>query len=140
VRDGWYHTGDAFRRDAQGSYYIHGRLDDMFISGGENIMPLEVEQVLLGHPKVLDAAVIGTPDPRWGNVVTAFLEVREPTASEEIDQHCRTSSLDDFKRPRRIVFLDAIPRNPSGKIIRSELRGLYEQGLAGNTLAESATA
>ena len=88
----------------------------------------------------VDAAVIGTPDPRWGNVVTAFLEVREPTASEEIDQHCRTSSLDDFKRPRRIVFLDAIPRNPSGKIIRSELRGLYEQGLAGNTLAESATA
>jgi 2-furoate---CoA ligase len=130
VRDGWYHTGDAFERDAEGNYYIRGRLDDMFISGGENIMPLEVEQVLLGHPSVLDAAVIGTPDPRWGNVVTAYLEVGEPMTPEQVDAYCRNSPLDDFKRPRRIIFLDAIPRNPSGKIVRSELRALYQERVA----------
>ena len=140
VRNGWYHTGDAFERDAQGNYYIHGRLDDMFISGGENIMPLEVEQVLLSHPAVLDAAVVGTPDPRWGNVVTAFLQVGQSLTAQEVDEYCRNSSLEDFKRPRRIVFLEAIPRNPSGKIVRSELRALYRETLAAADAARPAMA
>jgi len=99
-----------------------------------------VEQVLLSHPAVLDAAVLGTPDPRWGNVVTAYLQVSEPLAPEDVDEYCRKSSLDDFKRPRRMVFLDSIPRNPSGKIVRSELRELYQRSSAGDDVVRPAMA
>lgn len=139
VRNGWYHTGDVFQQDGDGSYFIHGRLDDMFISGGENIMPLEIEQLLLAHPAVADAAVVGTPDARWGKVVTAYLVAKQPLSSQQVDEYCRGSSLEDFKRPRRIVFVDTIPRNPSGKIVRGELLELLEQStaLAGSVDAET---
>jgi len=123
IRDGWYYTGDAFYRDEDGAYHITGRLDDMFISGGENIQPVEVEQVLAAHPGIADVAVIGTPHERWGEAVTAIVVRADPALTEEeIDTFCRGSDLDDFKRPRRVVFVEAIERNPSGKIVRKELR------------------
>jgi 2-furoate---CoA ligase len=123
VRDGWYHTGDMFRRESDGSFRISGRLDDMFISGAENIHPAEVEQVLSGHPGIADVAVIGTPDERWGEVVTALVvRAHDRLTAEEIDRFCRQSALADFKRPRRILFVEAIERNASGKIVRREIR------------------
>jgi 2-furoate---CoA ligase len=126
VRDGWYYTGDAFHRDEHGSFYITGRLDDMFISGAENIQPVEIEQVVSAHPGVADVAVIGTPHERWGEAVTALVVRRDPELThEEIDRHCRASELADFKRPRRVLFVDVIERNPSGKIVRKELRARY---------------
>jgi 2-furoate---CoA ligase len=128
IRDGWFYTGDAFYRDADGAYHITGRLDDMFISGGENIQPVEVEQVLSTHPDVLDVAVIGTPHPRWGEAVTALVVPRSSgLQADDIDEFCRTSDLDDFKRPRRIVFVTEIERNPSGKLVRKELRDRYSE-------------
>src|SRR5690606_23004901 len=90
VRDGWVYTGDAFHRDEHGNYYIGGRLDDMIITGAENVQPAEVERVLSDHPGVDDVAVIGIPDPRWGQVVTAFVVRRDPKLTEkDIDRHCR---------------------------------------------------
>jgi 2-furoate---CoA ligase len=126
VRDGWYYTGDAFRADDRGNYSIAGRLDDMFISGGENIQPAEIEQILSAHPSIVDIAVIGTPDERWGQVVTALVVCPDADLTEEqIEEYCRASPLADFKRPRRVVFVDAIERNPSGKVVRSVLRDRY---------------
>jgi 2-furoate---CoA ligase len=125
VRNGWYYTGDGFIRDEENNYFITGRLDDMFICGGENIQPAEVEQVLLRHSAVLDAAVIGTPDPRWGKVVTAFIVRGDPAVSpEDLDQYLLQSALENFKRPRRFIFVEEIPRNPSGKIVRANLAQL----------------
>jgi 2-furoate---CoA ligase len=135
VEDGWFHTGDAFWRDEQGSYYFTGRLDDMFISGGENIQPAEVESILCGHPGIRDVAILGTPDPKWGQVVTAFIALADPDLTDvAIDEYCRRSPLDDFKRPRKFIFLDDIPRNPSGKIVRPELRSLASAGQAAQDL------
>lgn len=126
IRDGWYHTGDAFFRDERNVYYITGRLDDMFISGGENIQPVEVEQTLSSHPGIADVAVIGTPHERWGEAVTALVVRRDLALTEtEIDAFCRRSDLDDFKRPRRVIFVEEIQRNPSGKIVRKELWEKY---------------
>jgi 2-furoate---CoA ligase len=126
IRDGWYATGDAFYRDEDDTYHITGRLDDLFISGAENIQPVEVEQCLAAHPGVADVAVIGTPHERWGEAVTALVVRRDPELThEEIDRYCRASDLEDFKRPRRVLFVDAIERNPSGKIVRKELRDRY---------------
>ncbi|MGO4384726.1 class I adenylate-forming enzyme family protein [Specibacter sp. RAF43] len=132
VEAGWFHTGDAFWRDEDGSYYFKGRLDDMFVSGGENIQPAEVENMLNGHPGISEVAVIGTPDPKWGQVVTAFIVLADRTLTETaIDAYARQSTLDDFKRPRKFVFLDEIPRNPSGKIVRPELKSIFYSGQAG---------
>lgn len=126
IRNGWYYTGDAFVRDADGDFFINGRVDDVFISGAENIQPLEVEIALSGHPGIADVAVIGTPHELWGEAVTAIVAKRDPALTEEdIDLFCRTSALDDFKRPRRVFFVDEIPRNPSGKVVRKELRAQY---------------
>lgn len=130
VHDGWYRTGDMFYRDEEGNYFMTGRLDDMFISGGENVQPAEVEAVVREHPGVADVAVVGTPDPQWGQVVTAFIVREDPMLSpSELDAHCRRSALADFKRPRRVIFLDEIPRNPSGKIVRKEVQDLYRPEL-----------
>ncbi|MQA77198.1 MAG: AMP-binding protein [Streptosporangiales bacterium] len=128
---GWFRTGDAFHRDEDGNHFMTGRLDDMFISGGENIQPAEVEATLLAHAGINDVAVVGTPEPRWGQVVTAFVVRADPALSAEaIDAHCLGSALADFKRPRRVVFLDRIPRNPSGKIVRKQVQELYRPELA----------
>lgn len=122
-RDDWYYTGDAFTFDGEGNYFAHGRLDDMFISGGENVQPVEIEALLASCPGILDVAVIGTPDPRWGETVTALVVRAVNRVSETgIDRFCRESDLADFKRPRRVLFVDEIERDPSGKIARQALR------------------
>ncbi len=123
IRDGWLLTGDLFSRDAKGFYTFRGRVDDMIISGGENIYPREVEEVLYRCPGVQEAAVVGLPDAHWGSVVAAFIVPAAPgLTAEAVDAFCRASpDLADFKRPRRIAFLDALPTNPSGKVLKREL-------------------
>jgi fatty-acyl-CoA synthase len=124
VRGGWLFTRDLGSRDADGFYTIRGRLDDLIISGGENIYPREVEAALQEHPAILQAAVTGSPDPRWGEVVTAFIVRRDPGLTEEaVMAFCRQSrNLAPFKRPRIVRFVEALPSNPSGKIVVPELR------------------
>jgi 2-furoate---CoA ligase len=120
--DGWYRTGDLGRLDADGDLWVVGRADDMVISGGENIHPTEVEDVLAAHPAVVEAAVIGTADERLGQRVTAFVVSREPLDPDALDRWCRRSALADFKRPRRYRFVEALPKSPSGKLLRRLLR------------------
>jgi 2-furoate---CoA ligase len=120
IRDGWYHTGDVGRLDEDGDLWVEGRLDDMIISGGENVHPLEVEDVLTRHPGVREAAVVGLPDDRLGQRVTAFV-VGEASA-DELDAHCLGSELARFKRPREYRFVAQLPKSASGKILRRVLR------------------
>ena len=130
LRGGWLHTRDLASQDGDGFYTIRGRLDDLIVSGGENIYPREVEAALHEHPGVLQAAVIGTPDPTWGEVVTAFIVRRDPQLTEEaVMAFCRASrSLAPFKRPRVVRFVEALPSNPSGKIVVPELRRWAGEG------------
>ncbi|HVF65966.1 MAG TPA: long-chain-fatty-acid--CoA ligase [Casimicrobiaceae bacterium] len=123
LKHGWIYTGDLMSQDAEGFFHFHGRADDMIVSGGENIYPREVEEVLYRCPGVKDAAVIGVPDARWGALVTAYV-VRsdESLTTEAIGAFCRASGdLAAFKRPRRVVFVDELPVNPSGKVLKREL-------------------
>jgi fatty-acyl-CoA synthase len=120
---GWFHTGDVGMRDADGYLFIVDRLKDLIISGGENIAGSEVERVLYEHPAVLEAAVVGRPDARWGEVPVAYVALR-PDADATADQlieHCR-GQLARFKVPTAVTFVDALPRNPSGKVLKRELR------------------
>ncbi len=121
LRDGWYFTGDTGYFDADGDLFVTGRVDDMIITGGENVSPVEVESCLSLHPAVAEVAVVGLPDERWGKVVAAFVTVAAPVTAAELDAHCRISGLADFKRPRRILFIDAIPKSPVGKLLRRML-------------------
>ena len=120
IREGWYHTGDTGHLDGDGDLWIDGRADDMIVSGGENVHPLEVEDVLARHPGVREVAVIGAPDDRWGQRVVAVV-VGDATA-EELDAHCLASPLARFKRPREYRHVEALPRSASGKILRRVLR------------------
>jgi fatty-acyl-CoA synthase len=124
-RDGLFSVGDLARRDADGYYYLESRTHDMVISGGTNIYPREIEDHLLTHPAILDAAVIGVPDPEWGETLRAFIVVREGHAvsADEVIAYCR-AGLADFKRPREVRFVAELPRNPTGKILKRELRDL----------------
>jgi len=131
LRDGWYLTGDTGYRDARGDLYVTGRVDDMIVSGGENISPVEIESVLSLHAAVDEVAVVGLPDARWGQQVTAFVTCRAPVTPQALDAHCCASELLNFKRPRQYIFVRAIPKSPVGKILRRKLlAGEYE--LAGN--------
>lgn len=121
IRDGWYFTGDSGFFDAEGDLFVTGRVDDMIITGGENVSPVEVESCLSMHPKVAEAAVVGLPDERWGRIVTAFVRRSGDVSAEELDAHCRASSLANFKRPRRIVFVQSLPKSPVGKLLRRVL-------------------
>jgi 2-furoate---CoA ligase len=129
LRDGWYFTGDMGWIDADGDLWVAGRVDDMIISGGENIHPVEIEDVLARHAGVKDVAVIGEPDEKWGERVVAFVVPGEVVTAEELDRHCRESGdLASFKRPRRFVFVGEIPKTASGKILRRLLRdGRYTE-------------
>jgi fatty-acyl-CoA synthase len=120
---GWFHTGDIGVRDDDGYLYIVDRLKDMIVSGGENIAGSEVERVLYEHDAVLEAAVVGRPDDRWGEVPVAFVVLRPNTTAtaDELVEHCRLQ-LARYKVPKEILFLDALPRNPSGKVLKRELR------------------
>jgi 2-furoate---CoA ligase len=122
IRDGWYYPGDTARVDEEGDLWIVGRLDDMIISGGENIHPVEVEDALSDHPAVAEAAVIGADDERWGQRVVAYVVLDGDATEDDLDAHCRASALADFKRPREYRFLDALPKTSAGKILRRELR------------------
>ncbi len=124
VRQGWYYTGDVGYWDDDGDLWVYGRVDDMLISGGENIHPLEVEDVLSLHPGVAEVAVVGRPDDRWGQVVTAFIVPRDPSlTSEALDRYCQDATrLARFKRPRQYIFVKDIPKSPVGKILRRVLR------------------
>jgi fatty-acyl-CoA synthase len=125
-------TGDLFSRDEEGFYTFRGRSGDMIVSGGENIYPREIEDILYRCPGVQEAVVVGLPDPKWGSVVTAFIVKGSPElTTESIDRHCRDSQdLAPFKRPRRIVFVSELPVNPSGKVLRRELVARYSQEAA----------
>jgi acyl-CoA synthetase (AMP-forming)/AMP-acid ligase II len=120
---GWFHTGDIGIRDEDGYLYIVDRLKDMILSGGENIAGSEVERVLYEHGAVLEVAVVGRPDERWGEVPVAFVVLRSDASAtaDELTEHCRTQ-LARFKVPKDVRFLDALPRNPSGKVLKRELR------------------
>lgn len=120
-RDGWLLTGDIAERDEEGNYRIRGRLKDMVVSGGENVYPAEIESVLHEHPAVDDAAVIGVPDERWGEVCAAFVVVRAPVGEDELREHCR-ARLARFKVPKSFHVVAELPRNSMGKIQKSELR------------------
>jgi fatty-acyl-CoA synthase len=120
---GWFHTGDIGVRDEDGYLFIVDRLKDMIVSGGENIASSEVERVLYEHQSVLEAAVVGRPDDRWGEVPVAFVVLREGTTvtTGELLEHCR-ARLARYKVPKETMFLDALPRNPSGKVLKRQLR------------------
>ena len=124
LRDGWYFTGDMGWLDAEGELCVAGRVDDMIISGGENIHPVEIEEVLARHPEVRDVAVVGEPDARLGERAVAFVVPRTSgLTSQALDAFCRAApDLASFKRPRRVVFVRDIPKTASGKILRRLLR------------------
>ena len=123
VRDGWLHTGDIGRMDADGNLYIVDRKKDMIIRGGLNVYPRDVEEVLFEHPAVAEAAVIGRPDPRYGEEVIAFVVLRrDATATaDEILAFCR-ERLAKYKAPKEVHFLDSLPKSGVGKVVRRELR------------------
>jgi acyl-CoA synthetase (AMP-forming)/AMP-acid ligase II len=125
LRGGWLHTGDMARQDEEGFIYIVDRKKDVVITGGENIFPVEVEDILRRHPKVYDAGVIGIPDERLGEIVAAVIDPKPGTTltEEDINQFCE-ENLPRYKRPRRIIF-DKVPRNPTGKIEKPKLREKY---------------
>jgi 2-furoate---CoA ligase len=127
LRDGWYFTGDTGYFDADGDLYVTGRVDDMIITGGENVSPVEIESCLSLHPAVSEVAVVGLPDARWGKIVAAFIKRRAAVEHAALDAFCRTSGLANFKRPRRYLFVEAIPKSPVGKLLRRKLvAGDYE--------------
>ncbi|MGH6871628.1 MAG: long-chain-fatty-acid--CoA ligase [Rhizomicrobium sp.] len=129
IRDAWFHTGDAGFFDEEGYLYIHDRVKDMIVSGGENIYPAEVENALFGHPGVADAAVIGVPDERWGEAVKAIVVKKEGASPSpaEIIAWAR-GRIAGYKLPKSVDFAETIPRNPSGKVLRRELRKPYWEG------------
>jgi len=120
---GWFHTGDIGIKHDDGYLYIVDRLKDMIVSGGENIASSEVERVLYEHDSVLEAAVVGRPDDRWGEVPVAYvvLKAGAATSPDELIEHCR-KQLARFKVPKDVVIIDALPRNPSGKVLKRDLR------------------
>lgn len=123
ISDGWFHTGDMVYIDDEGYYFIVDRKKDMFISGGENIYPAEIEHIIFEHPAVLECAVIGVPDDHWGEVGQALVVVRPDCRLSETEllDHCR-ARLARYKVPKSVVFVDMLPRTPSGKVFKPELR------------------
>ena len=125
VVDGWLRTKDLAERDDEGFYRIAGRLGELVISGGENVYPAEIEDVLQTHPDIVEAAVVGVPDERWGEVCAAFVVVREGASAdgEDIRDHCR-ERLARFKVPRTVTFVEELPRSSLGKVRKDELRAV----------------
>ena len=131
LRDGWFHTGDIARRDAQGYFTIEDRKKNMIVSGGENIYPAEIERVLLAHPAVAEAAVIGIPDPRWQEVPFAFVVSRAgaEASADGLRAHLQTQ-LARFKLPRDFAFVDELPRNALGKVQHFRLKQAWRARLS----------
>lgn len=129
LRDGWLYSGDVATLDADGYIYIVDRKADLIISGGENIYPREIEEVIYTHPAVLEAAVIGIPDDKWGEAVKAFVSLKQgATANEtEIIDFCK-QNLASYKKPKSVEFLGELPKNGSGKLLKTVLREKYWSG------------
>jgi fatty-acyl-CoA synthase len=123
TNDGWFRTGDLGRRDADGFVTLVDRKKDMFISGGENVYPAEVENVLLRHPQVAEAAVVGVADAKWGEVGRAFVVAATPCTEASLAEHCG-AHLARYKVPKRFLLVDALPRTGSGKVMKQALREL----------------
>ena len=126
MKNGWFHSGDFLRRDEDGYFYVVDRKKDMLISGGENIYPAEIEEVLYKHPDILEAAVIGVPDPKWGESVKAIVVTKpgRSLSAEQIVAHCR-NHLAGYKKPKSVMFVDALPRSVAGKVLKTVLRDQY---------------
>jgi len=120
--DGWVHTGDLVKKDNEGFYYIVGRKKDMFISGGENVFPTEIEEILYKHPKISEAAVVGVPDDKWGEVGKGFIVLRsgESLTEDEIRKYL-DGKLGRYKIPKYYEFRDDLPKSAAGKILKREL-------------------
>jgi acyl-CoA synthetase (AMP-forming)/AMP-acid ligase II len=123
IIDGWLHTGDIGYLDTEGFLHITDRKKDMIISGGFNVYPSEVEQVIWAHPAVQDCAVIGTPHPDWGEAVTAVVELNQgaQATEEELIAYCRPV-LGGIKAPKKVLFVDALPRSANGKVLKKDVR------------------
>jgi len=126
--EGWFHTGDLARCDEEGFFSIAGRSKDMFISGGVNVYPVEIEAELLRCPAVRDAAVIGVPDPKWGEIGVAFVVPVSPASrsTEELTNFL-ANKLAKYKLPRDFIFVDALPRTAYGKVVKTELKESSER-------------
>lgn len=122
----WLRTGDLAYRDEGGRYHIVGRRKEMFISGGENVYPMEVERVLYDHPAVKEAAVVGVPDPRWGEVGAAFVVLREPVPAEALRAFLK-ARLAGYKVPKHLIFLEELPKTGPGKVQKEALKRLWEE-------------
>ncbi len=138
LRDGWYYSGDVCLKREDGDVDLIGRADDMIRSGGENIHPSEVEPTLEAHPAVKEIALIGIPDPKWGQLVVACLAA-EGAEAAELDTYMKESTVADFKRPKAYVFMDALPRNAANKILRRNLREIAVNAQGGEGDWEFAT-
>ncbi|MFH1488634.1 MAG: AMP-binding protein, partial [Pseudomonadota bacterium] len=125
IGEGWLHTGDLACMDEEGFFYIVDRKKDMIVSGGENIYPRELEELLFGHPAVADAAVVGEPNELWGETVKAAVVLKQGAclSEQEVIDYCR-AHLASYKKPRKVVFLSELPRNASGKVMKGKLRGI----------------
>jgi acyl-CoA synthetase (AMP-forming)/AMP-acid ligase II len=131
LRGGWLHTGDVGRLDSDGYLTICDRLKDMIVSGGENVYPRAIEEVLAGHPGISEAAVIGVPDARWGEAVKAIVIPRAGVSlsADEVIAFCR-QRLGGFEVPRSVDFVEVLPRNAAGKVLKRVLREPYWAGQA----------
>jgi fatty-acyl-CoA synthase len=146
IVDGWFHTGDIGKRDADGYFFILDRKKDMIISGGENVYPAEVEDALYQHPDIKEVAVIGVQHPRWGETVRAVVVVKDgATLNEQEVIDYTQGRLARYKQPRSVMFTDALPRNPTGKVLKFELREKFgepvgdgEEAKAGGSAQEKA--
>jgi acyl-CoA synthetase (AMP-forming)/AMP-acid ligase II len=123
LRGGWLHTGDVGAMDAAGFLTIRDRSKDMIISGGSNIYPREIEEVLLRHPAVAECSVVGRPHAEWGEEVVAFVVRRSDVRPQDLDELC-LQNIARFKRPREYRFVEALPKNNYGKVLKTELRKL----------------
>ena len=127
IVDGWLHTGDICVRDEEGYIYYVDRIKDMIVRGGENVYPREIEEIIATHPAVLDVAVIGVPDQRMGEEIMAVIVPKkgQTVSDEEIVDLC-VKNLARYKKPRSIEYVESLPKNPSGKILKRELREQYK--------------
>ena len=133
IQDEWFFSGDAGYFDEEGYLYIHDRVKDMIVSGGENIYPAEVENALMSNPEIIDAAVIGIPDEKWGESVKGFVVLKDGAELSEVDIISYVKSqIAGYKCPKSINFIDMLPRNPSGKVLRRELRAPFWEGVERN--------
>ena len=127
ITDGWFHTGDMVMKDDEGYFYVVDRKKNMFISGGENVYPAEIEKYLITHPQIKEAAVIGVHDTKWGEVGSAFIKTIEENrpGKDEIMQFC-LNGLAKYKIPKYFTYVDEIPKNEAGKTDRKKLIFLHE--------------